>query len=356
VQSESQSANIDTQNSTVLTLIFFILVITAAGLLGALTHVIAKWVYIPVLFPVLLGLLAVNILRRLSKTLRVTNPAVIGIAGIVFSIAAYGTYHYIEYLELRAELLELVIRESANSNRILTADQAEQLMDRLLYNRFGVTGFLGVLSLRAEAGVWLRLLSSRMNGMPLEFSLKGIFVWVYWLAEFVIIGWMTRDYAKLRSISYRPKPIPYTFGGSNPSNRLICDKCGSKYVQESIGAVPMVLESQLRTAIQNRKFRDLGQLVLSNDLGSLVGSEIDLTLEHCDNCNESKSLLHVTVEEIYQPQKLIYKIYITPEQHASLLDAMPQSVAEYKQKHVNEDIDEEIDEDEDTEEDAADEG
>jgi hypothetical protein len=173
-------------------LIFLLLALLGAVLVGILAFGFAQILYIVILFPVVMGVLGglLNLLVIGRGKVRCSLTATI--LGFCTGIVIFGAYLYPGYWLYRANYLGW---ENNSDLQEQTANEEE--FQRSLRDKTGSTGFWGFL--RNEANSGLMILGSRTylaEGSRLQ--IKGAGVWLNWLLELVIICSITISLARWR--------------------------------------------------------------------------------------------------------------------------------------------------------------
>lgn len=159
--------------------IAFLIGLTVVGgiVLGVITGAVAQLFYLIFLFPLLMGLGGAFIILggfKLSKVRTLTLG--IGLA-ILISLVTYSAYQYTEYLFFRQ-----TIKSDLKQEGYVITDTD---IDEILQKQVGTTGFVGFLRINTKVGVTLtRLRSGSDSGL----TLKGDWVWLYWILELLGIA------------------------------------------------------------------------------------------------------------------------------------------------------------------------
>ncbi len=164
-------------------LLFLLMAILCAGIVfGGLAFVISRLVWLIILFPVGLGLMAGAILSQIITKQHIRNPMLAIAAGIVMGIVIYGVLNYANYLAFHSELRQLLAEEQD----LLDTGIQNQAIDAILAAETGSTGFFGYVKLETQAGV-----SIGSIGQSNALRLNQPLTWGYWLLELCLI-WRCR--------------------------------------------------------------------------------------------------------------------------------------------------------------------
>ena len=222
----------------------------AAGVVLAVpVHFVGRFLYLILVFPVLWGLgigLAAALGVRRGNCRNVTFAAM---AALLASIASYGTYHVLENWHVRTQLKEAIRQQGVDPDAVY---------DEYLKEEYGVAGFEGELKFRAEAGMSIgRVGRGDKEGKPL---ISGVGMYVYWLVELAIIGFMAVTPALAQAKS------------------LFCEPCLAWYVRKPAMGIDAVKAQGAVAAIEQRDWAAFA---------ACAGTGGVLSLEKCPSCEQS---------------------------------------------------------------------
>ena len=149
---------------------------------GIAAYFISLVIYIPIIFPFIFGVLvsvACNILLKASK---IHQKQLIILTGLLTAFLILLAFHVTSYQHDRRQF----IRE-LRENYILKPWQAEEAVNQILQEETGYGGFIGYMLLIAQEenthGGYLVMYS--LPVYEFNFSIKGLWFWVYTFFEFL---------------------------------------------------------------------------------------------------------------------------------------------------------------------------
>ncbi len=158
-------------------------VILTSVIIGLLTYGVSRLIYLPLIFPILMGLLAgtgVGIGIHLGK---VRSPILAGLTTVLCAPLIYGVYYYAEYqFTFRNDLRDAFKEETGLA---LTDKEFEAVEELYLEEYAGETGFIGYMKLNVKEGISFTGTGSSSGS---EFTVKGTGVYIYWGLELIIIA------------------------------------------------------------------------------------------------------------------------------------------------------------------------
>ena len=150
------------------------------AVVGGAIAFIARWIYLLLIFPALMGFTSGSATTIAIKKGKVRSPLVSLFFGVLTGLITYGSYHGGEYFLTRQSFAKEI---EAELGQDLDSADMDALMDSFFQEQTGSTGFVGYLKFSAKQGLSIGRAGSSSDGVPLNET----FTWVYWLIELAII-------------------------------------------------------------------------------------------------------------------------------------------------------------------------
>jgi hypothetical protein len=168
-------SNIAPASGVQLTLLISIL---SAVLSGGILSFIAKFFYLIVLFPAVLGG-AIGFATSVGGNQgKVRNPLIAGGIAAIAALVGYGSLHFGQYLTFKQSFTEEIAQQSGGT----PAANIDELIDEVLTKETGNKGFVGYVQFTAKQGMEI----TRSRGGS-GIKLDETFTYIYWLIELAII-------------------------------------------------------------------------------------------------------------------------------------------------------------------------
>ena len=239
--------------------------------LGGFAFATSFVVYLVIILPVLLGLVAGLLLREAVHRGKVRNPFRASIFAVFMGTILYGTMHGADYLVFRQNATQEISRSLKSSDKSKQAP-AGITIDQFLQEKTGAKGFVGFLRYRSQAGI---VVKRSLFSIPVPPSIT----WSYWGLEFLITSAIAAGFA---------------FGAAK---KPFCESCHSWYSSsDRLGRVksqdlPEFLEGiDQETATNASKFLA--------PLAKVYPPSLEVHLQHCASCQNSYGLLVLSQAEI----------------------------------------------------------
>ena len=148
--------------------------------IGGATAFIGKFIYFIVLFPLGMGFATGSVLGFAVKKGKIRNPLIAIGLGLLGGLVTYGALKYGQYINFQQELVTVMEREHADTDKYLAREQ----IDTILQEKTGSSGFVGFVKIAAQEGITIS--RSGRGG----FTIKDNFAYLLWLIELVIVGFL----------------------------------------------------------------------------------------------------------------------------------------------------------------------
>jgi hypothetical protein len=167
-------SNVAPASGVQLTLLISIL---SAVLSGGILSFVARFFYLIILFPAVLGG-AIGFASSIGvKKGKVRNPLIAAGIAAIAALVGYGSLNYGQYLTFRQSAAEEITKSGGT-----TAANMDELIDKVLSDETGNKGFVGYIQFSAKQGMQITR-SRGGNGIKLDET----FTYIYWLIELAII-------------------------------------------------------------------------------------------------------------------------------------------------------------------------
>jgi hypothetical protein len=162
--------------------VILLLLFTAVGGIGVgvlllLSSRVVYLIFASVIIAAAAGGWIVSLAVRLGK---VRMASVAFFFGMLTGLLIYGTYRYGQYLDERQFARDQILAEAPS----LKPDEVEQVIDEILVEETGYSGFVGMTLLDAEAG--MTIMPTRGSSSA-ELTLSKELTIAYWGAEILIV-------------------------------------------------------------------------------------------------------------------------------------------------------------------------
>ena len=139
--------------------------------------------YLVVLFPLAAGAILGGILALVVRSSKIRSPIIAGLFGLAAGVIAYGVYHFAAYyVTFRGEVRTALVENGAKAP---SDGDVDELMNLVLRDEVGDTGFMGYMNLMAREGITInRTVSTSSSGIHLQ----GTGAWVYWGIDVVAVA------------------------------------------------------------------------------------------------------------------------------------------------------------------------
>jgi len=173
--------------------IFHILIMTFVGvLIGVTASVVSNLIYLVFLFPIGIGFLGAMSINKTVKKAKIWKPFQGMLLGTFMALVIYGAYQYSNYLTFRMLLINQMNLEMMQAIGKMDFEVANVFADYALKEETGFSGFIGYVLFTAAQGLSVGKIFS-IN----EINIGSFFTWLYWLAEFGLIAWITSAAGKI---------------------------------------------------------------------------------------------------------------------------------------------------------------
>ncbi|RPH52275.1 MAG: hypothetical protein EHM91_00415 [Planctomycetota bacterium] len=242
--------------------------LVAGVVAAALFHLVGRFFYLVLLFPILWGLgigMAVAMGVRIGKC----RNSVVGIAaGLVAAVASFGVFQVLENRHVKSTFDEYLAKEvKVNVKDSAVAAQFDKAYDEYLLREHGGTGFMAQLSVRAGMGMNIsRRGRSGKDGKPM---ITGAGMYVYWFVELAIIAGM----CGLLSLG--------------ATRSAFCEKCEEWYESKELAGIVSGRTEQVRQAIVSKDYGRLPTLIVRTNPGGA------LSVEKCPKCSAAPVVVKI---------------------------------------------------------------
>lgn len=228
--------------------------------LGGFAFILSGVIWLMVLFPLVLGLLAGFLLSKIVLHYKVRSPSI----SIAMAIMISAAFHSVGYDTFQFEARQVI----ADQQGLRDSAAQAQVIDGFLVQETGYTGFLGYLKFIAQEGVSFgRLGSSQI------LTLNEPMTWLYWVVEFGII--IAGAIAGVRDDSKKP----------------FCEACNCWYESgEHLGSVATSDATRFMESVQTGNKRQARQLIGHN---SGTSPSLEVYIQRCPREYEHASVLAV---------------------------------------------------------------
>lgn len=178
--------------------IFHILIMTFVGvLIGVIASIVSNLIYLVFLFPIGIGFLGAMSINKTVKKAKIWKPFQGMLLGAFMALVIYGVYQYSNYLTFRMLLINQMNLEMLQAIGKMDFEVANVFADYALKEETGYSGFIGYVIFTAAQGLSMGKVFSTNN-----VNIGPFLTWLYWLAEFGLIVWITSAAGKIASKSH----------------------------------------------------------------------------------------------------------------------------------------------------------
>lgn len=160
-------------------LLLLIGAVFTAALLGGLLFAVSHLIYLIVLFPLIAGFIGGAIMAAIVRAGKVRSPVIAGFFGLLAGVGIIGIYNFAQYyIDFRNEARSAIVEDSGDD---ITQQEIDEIIDFVLEDEVGDTGFIGYLKFSAREGTTISRGSS-------DLTLDETATWIYWGAELVVVA------------------------------------------------------------------------------------------------------------------------------------------------------------------------
>ncbi len=261
--------------SVVALIVVTLMIVVWALMIGFTVGVVSQLIPVVLLHPLVMAVNSGKGIVEAVQRAKIRTVSHVLLLSLLSAVTMYGTYHYCRYLGLQVQASLEIFEGLSEATEVENLEVTKTVVDYLLEEETGRSGFIGYMLYEAKLGVSIGRLS-RSNST----NLGPVLTWLYWLLEFGIILGLTIQKGKKAIV------------------RSFCEVCGNWYGQEKhLGGTASANESFLLDLIRQKEFSRLGKLIERNaEVPSL-----ELYLYGCQVCGKSQSQL--TVRRAFQGAK-----------------------------------------------------
>lgn len=169
--------------------LFGLMMMLVLGAIAAVAVGMALWaaenfigLYLILVFPGIASFLLGGVLAFGVRVGKVRSPFIAVVIAILAGVLTMFVYHFAGYyITFRGEVRSVMIEQGSPNP---TDRDVDDLVDLVLLDEVGQTGFIGYMQLIAREGISItRATSSSSSGVPIT----GAGVWIYWVVEVLIV-------------------------------------------------------------------------------------------------------------------------------------------------------------------------
>lgn len=281
--------------------------------LGGFAFATSFVVYLIIILPVLLGLVAGLLLREAVYRGKVRNPLIASIFAVLMGTTLYGTMHGANYLLFRQNATQEISR-SLKSGDKSKSNSAGMTIDQFLQEKTGVRGFRGFMQYRSQTGI---VIKRSLFSIPVPPQIT----WNYWGLEFLITSAIAAGFA---------------FGAAK---KPFCESCHSWYSSsDRLGRVQHQHLPEFLEAI-NQEAAEASASKFLAPLAKIYPPSLEVHLHHCASCQSSKGILTLSQAGVNRNGVIKFTPYsqgtISPEQSVELTQAIREQVAQQISQHIS---------------------
>lgn len=237
------------------------------AVVGGVIAFVARWIYLLLIFPALMGFTSGGCTVIAIKGGKVRNPLVGLLFGAMTGLITYGAFHGGEYFFTQQSFAKQI---EAELGQEIDMAETNALMDAFLQEQTGSSGFLGYLKYSAKQGISIGRVGSSNDGLPLNET----FTWIYWLIELAIIEAISLAMAK----SAVADPF--------------CETCDQWYAQgQRIGTVTNDQSEIFLNTVQADQMVQAATHIQTRTVPTIPRLEVDL--RKCPGCDQGEVALEV---------------------------------------------------------------
>jgi hypothetical protein len=235
-------------------------------LVGRIGFAISRVIYIFIFSPILMGAFGGAVIARAIEKGKVRNPTLAITFSALTGLIIYGTLNYGDYFAFRQKASKEIAKEFPQVDQVST----NQLTDRFLREKTGLTGFCGYLKYSAQQGQQITII-----GHPSEvIKLNETFTWLYWLVELGLIG--STAIAITRPAASEP----------------FCETCQQWYGDKQwLGSVDCNLADNFLNRLETENLTHAGEIVNGRQIRPRSVPRLDIYLQRCLSCQISDSVI-----------------------------------------------------------------
>jgi hypothetical protein len=277
--------------------VFLLLTAIVGGLaLGGFAATLSRLVWLIVLFPLGLGLLAGVLLSKVVLRHKVRSPIVSMAAALLMAIMIYAAFHYVDYQTFKFELDQIIVAQQG----LRDPAARDQALDGFLAQTTGYRGFFGYLKFTAQEGISIGHFDSSQT-----YTLNEPLTWLYWVVEFGIIIAMA------------------IAGVLDDAKKPFCEDCNRWYQSgEHLGSVATSNATQFIELVQTGNMRQ-ARMLMGHDNG--MSPSLEVYIQRCPREYEHASVLAVRSTAFDAKGNMRFKdileAMITPHEMAELRPA-----------------------------------
>jgi hypothetical protein len=232
-------------------------VLLGGTVLGVLVSLLSTQVYLILVFPLVMGLLGGAMVAAVVRAGKIRNPGVAIAAAVMIGIIIYAAMWATDYIQFRNNR----IAEFIVTNPGADPSQADAMIDTVLKERTGQTGFLGYLLYEGAEGVSVGRIGSQKF-----LNLGPVVSWIDWVVELIILLW-----AAVRT-------------GSKPAYEPFCETCGRWYDKpQLLGTLGASRSKEVLNLVENEQYVKLGEELQSNPALPNIGVFMATSGKDCTN-------------------------------------------------------------------------
>lgn len=237
---------------------------------GGITALIARWVYLLLIFPGLMGLTSGGCTAMLEERPaaiavqrgKIRNPWVGFLFAALTGAITYGSFHGGEYLFSQQKFAQQI---EAELGQEMNAEESAELMNLFLKDETG----WGYLKFSAQQGVNIGRVGRSGDGITLNEPLT----WAYWLIELALI--------ELISVTIAKAAVDTPF----------CEACDQWYARgQRIGTVT---DDQSEVFLNTIKAEQIVQAATHIQAKTVANPRLEVDLRHCPGCVQGEVVLEI---------------------------------------------------------------
>lgn len=256
-----------------------IICIAVAGITGGLGHLIGRYIYLIILFPVVMGVIGGATIRYVIRSGKIRNYSIAIVLALVWGVATYASMHYFDFIQFENEFSQAVFHSDA------PRDNTSALLDNFLISETGFNGFVGYMIFKARQGTSI----SRHGKKILSLEERGTYI--YWIIElFIVLG--------------------ITLAGASAAKEPFCSRCELWYNESVIAVTTTESVSEIQKALEVGDYSKIADCLKS-------GSEELFALiiaSRCPHCEYSDVVIKIQEVKIdkkgRQKTKEIYEAVV----------------------------------------------
>jgi hypothetical protein len=287
--------------------IFLLVLVAVLGglILGGILYAVSNLIYLVLLFPLGLGFVGGMIISWAVTRGKVRNIIIASVFGALMGLVIYGVYTYGEYYFFQQDVYKAISENLAEDGKEIGNVSPTEVTDMVLDSEVGETGFPGFMKYMAKEGVTITGRSSSGG-----FTLSGIWYWVYFIIELVLIITV----AVIASAQAAGSPF--------------CERCDEWYGSEKlVGLVDVKDAETLIQALNRDDYMEAGSKLLQES----NYPRLEVSAERCpvrDDCDIYLHVQRVSLGRKNEEKKEdVAKGLITVDQYATLTSSIANAEA-----------------------------